>query len=322
MNRPIARGACLLALLLLPQTALSQRTPQATAPVVAPVISPEEMQARTTFERGIEALNDSQFATAASAFEESFRLNPVPVVLFNLAFAYRGLGRHLDAVSTLDRFLANPGNTPEERQQDARTEQARLRASIVRLTVRCAPEDCLVRVDGHEPSRENGAMLLDPGRHGIDVSREGYRPQHLEMNFESGAQTALPITLAIIDDAGRLRIEPSVLEASVSIDGRMRGVGIVEQRVNMGMHHIEVSAPGHVTLRRDVRVGGTGLVRVEAVMQRTRSNPWVWLGPVIGGVSAAAVGLAIWGVADATRGEIGPMPTNCLNCATTSMRTP
>lgn len=295
-----------------PQTQPSQ-PPQ--SPPVTPPVSPEVAAARVAFERGVDALEDSRFAEALSAFEESYRRNPVPAVLFNLAFALRGLGRNQDAIAMLERFLQNPGANPEpDMVTNAREESARLRATLVRLGVRVTPPAAVVLVDGRRATREGDALVLDPGRRVIEVNLDGYRPHREERVFTAGQTANIEVTLAVIDDAGRLRIEPSVPTARVEIDGRFAGTGVVERPARLGLHRVVITADGYLPLERSVRVGGTGLVRVDAALQRPRANPWPWLGPIIGVGAAATIGLTSWLVAESVRPFVGPNPRNCWDC--------
>ncbi len=287
--------------------------PQASQAPVR-VQSADELAARAAFDRGVQALEDSRFSEAQSAFEESFRRNPLPVVLFNLAFAYRGLGRNRDAIGTLERYLQDPGATEADMQQNARDEIARMRATLVHLNVRPTPAAASVLIDGRRVTMEGGVAVVDPGRRVLEVMLDGFRPHREERVFQPGERAVAEVTLAIIDDAGRLRVEPSVPSARVTIDGTFAGTGIVERPARLGMHRVVISADGYTPLERTVRVGGTGLVRVDAVLQRPRSNPWPWLGPTIGVVSAVAIGLTSWAVADALAPRLPPNPPNCWDC--------
>jgi tetratricopeptide (TPR) repeat protein len=110
--------------------------------------SADELAARALFQQAVAELDAGQFAEPAAHFEESLRRNPAPVAQFNLAFAYRGLGRYLDAVDAVERFLANPGNTPVDRVDAARLELQRMRAAVARVRVRVEPEGSTVLIDG------------------------------------------------------------------------------------------------------------------------------------------------------------------------------
>jgi hypothetical protein len=292
--------------LTLPRLALAQTT----RPIAEPV---NVASARASFERGVQLLQDSRFAEAATSFEQSYRDTPNPIVLFNLAFAYRGVGRVREAIDAIDRFLVSPGNTAADRVPAARAERARLDAALVRLTLSATPADAQLTIDARPVDANASPIALDPGTHVIDARREGHRPFRRELTLSEGEARTIAVQLVEIDGEARLHVEPSVTTARVAIDGRFAGTGVVDVAVRAGNHQLDITAEGFIPLRRAVRVGGTGVVRVDAVLQRPRSNPWVWLGPVLA-VSAIGIGLGAWGIAEATRGEIGPTVPNCWNC--------
>lgn len=291
---------------LAPSTALAQRA--------RPTPQPNVTAGRARFEDGVRLLSESRFADAALAFEESYRENPAPVALFNLAFAYRGLGRIRDAIDAIDRFLAAPANTPAERITAAREERDRLATQLARLAITLTPTTAQLVIDAR-PATASDAITLDPGTHIIEARNDGYRPFREEVQLSAGATRTLAVRLAEIDDQGRLRVEPSVPTARVTIDGTFAGVGSIETGVRAGIHRVDISADGYLPVHREVRVSGTGLVRVDATLVRPRLNTWVWLGPVLA-ASAVVVGLGTWGILEATRGEIGPTVDACWNCAT------
>ncbi len=305
--------AAFLLAFLRTQAVNAQATPR-HPPARPPVESPTVIAARASFEQGVQMLQDSQFAQAAALFERSYQDNPVPVVLFNLAFAYRGQGRTIEALRTLERFVQSPANTPADRIASAREEMARLTAMIAHVNIARAPADAQVAVDARPAEGDLSDVQLDPGTHVIDARRDGYRPFRQELTLAPGARQTIIARLTEIDDQARLRVEPSVPTARITIDGAYAGTGSVEVGARAGMHQVDIEAPGYLTLRRSVQLGGVGLVRVDAVLQRPRSNPWPWLGPVIAVGAASAIALSTWGIAEATRGEVGPIVDNCWNC--------
>lgn len=290
---------------LAPARATAQSRP-ATTPVAQPV-APNP--ARDAFDEGVRALDESRFSNAATAFERSFQLAPVPAVLFNLAFAYRGLGRLRDAIQALERFVAQPGNASPDRITAARSEIALLRAALGRLRVVVSPSDARVSIDGREAQRERGAFLVDPGARVIDVALDGYRAFRRELTVVPGDNDELRIELALVDDAAHLRIEPSIPTARIVLDGTFVGTGMVDRPVRAGTHVVEITATDHATVRREVRVGGTGLVRVDVPMIRTRINPWWWGAPTIAVTAAAALGVGWWALWETTLRPNEPLPT-------------
>lgn len=315
--RPSLILAVALALATAPlRTAHAQSTaPTATPTAPTPATpAPPALVGRIRFEEAVAALNEGRFADAATSFEASYRVNPVPVVLFNLAFAYRGLGRNLDAIDSIQRFLAAPGSTPEDRIAAGREELARLQTTIVRLTIRVTPAQAQVAIDGHPPHREGNFYLSDPGRHVITATLDGYRPQRSEQDFAPGSTHTIPWNLTAINDEGRLIVDSTITGAHIEVDGALATGTNYDQQVSAGTHQILVTADGYLPFRREVQVGGTGVVRVSAVLQRPRASALWWAVPliiVVGGGALTAGGI---GAEYLIRTPSTPTPPNCFNC--------
>lgn len=64
-------------------------------------------RARAAFQRGQTEYNLGNFASAATYFEETYRLKPVPALLFNIAQCYRLVGNMEKAAQTYRSYLRN-----------------------------------------------------------------------------------------------------------------------------------------------------------------------------------------------------------------------
>ncbi|MEZ4405150.1 MAG: hypothetical protein R3A52_01480 [Polyangiales bacterium] len=172
-------AAFALALTLAPTTALAQTEP-----------------ARAAFDRGMAQVQSEQFALAAASFEESYRLRPVPVVLFNLAGAYDRMGRARQAIETYERYLREAGETlPQERTAFVRDALTRLRGQLSTVTLRVTPRDYAVEVDGRRETPVASALTLDPGRHVLTFTADGHAVARRELDARAGASTELDVTL-------------------------------------------------------------------------------------------------------------------------------
>jgi tetratricopeptide (TPR) repeat protein len=78
------------------------------APSVARAAPPSDDGKRAVqlFEQSAAAYDAGQFAKAAELLKEAYRLRPDPVLLYNLARAYEGMGALPDAVKAYSDFLA------------------------------------------------------------------------------------------------------------------------------------------------------------------------------------------------------------------------
>jgi hypothetical protein len=259
--------------------------------------------ARDAFERGVSALEAQRYVDALASFEESYRLRPSPIALYNIAVSLRGLGRIRDATATFERYLAAPERGLDRgRLQSIRAEIDELRRQVVTLRLTAQPRDATLLVDGRplQPSQAPGPAVepgsvsaeLDPGRHVIEVSAEGYRTSRREVELRSGATVVLDVTLESLG-LGRLVVTPSVPDALVRVDGRVWGVGPVDRLIAPGEHEVEVRAPRCDPFRRSVRITGESAVRIDARLASEGSATRAWLVPTIASAGAVTVAAGV-----------------------------
>jgi hypothetical protein len=284
-----ARGtalACAIACAIIAPSAIAQRG-----------VNP----ARDAFEQGIRALEAQRYVDALAAFEESYRLRPSPVALYNVAVAQRGLGRIRDAIATFERYLAAPERGIDRaRLATIRSELDALRAQVVSLRLTLSPSTATLLVDGRPVTNAtSNALELDPGRHIIEVSAEGYRTSRREVDLRPGSTVVLDVTLESLG-LGRLVVQASVPTAVIRIDGREVGQGSVDRLIAPGEHEVEVRAPRFDPFRRTVRVTGDSVARLDATLSAEGATLRSWLIPTVIAASVVAIGATTAAVIVAT----------------------
>jgi len=118
----------LLLLILATTASAAGRARGAPAPASAPGAP---ASAATAFERGAHAYDLGRFDEAIVHFEQAYALDPAPILLFNIAQAYRRLGKPEQALGYYRRYrdLA-PANAPDRADAERRIiELERARAS-------------------------------------------------------------------------------------------------------------------------------------------------------------------------------------------------
>ena len=166
------------------------------APAAACAQPSPDRTAEAPYERGLAALRGSRFGDAVLAFEDSYRAAPVPTVLYNLALAYRGAGRHRAAVDTFARYLRDEGTavSPERRAAIERAVEE-LRAYVGSIDCRVSPSTAQVTVDG-TPSACAGPIAVDPGEHQVEARAAGHVSERRTLRINAGARVPFDVRLA------------------------------------------------------------------------------------------------------------------------------
>lgn len=128
------------------------------------------------------------------------------------------------------------------------TFRAELRAQSV-IEVTAAHEDtagAAVRIDGQPVGNVPHREIVEPGRHMVQVSREGFVTFTQWVELQGGQVLTLPVRLERERPrTGSLLVAADVNGAEVLLDGEVRGTTptLIED-VPAGQHRVEVRAPG------------------------------------------------------------------------------
>lgn len=292
--------ATVIALAALP--ALAQTAPQSAPPAVM-------AEARALFEQGVAAADAGRYADAVTAFERSLQLRASPVVLHNLAMAYRGVGRLLEAIATFERFLASPGRASRETIAEMTRNLESARAEVPELRFEVSPPDARVTVDGRVVASLSEPLRLDPGRRVVEVTAEDHVSQRFEFELQRSERRAVRASLELTPADARVAIESNVDEATIAFDGRVVGRRRALVDATPGAHRVVVEAPGYRRVERSVSVGRHGTARLDIVLQRGGGVPGWAVGLMVGGGVALAVAVTVPAVVLSQPIEPAPLVT-------------
>lgn len=176
-------------------------------PVQPAAVAAEDLEeARALYEAGHAAARAERWADAAEQFARSYALSGAPPALFNLAFAYRAMGRHRDAAETfralVERHREQIDIATRERARALSASEAARVAELRLLELRDDPHQLTVdgraRIDqGQRPWR----LRLDPGSHALSVSLLGYDVFRWEGTLADGERLDLRVVLTALAPA-------------------------------------------------------------------------------------------------------------------------
>lgn len=173
--------------------------------------------AKRLFEEGRKALAEGRVGPACESFAEAKRLAPDACgVVQNLAMCRQQQGRYADAYDEYDALTSCATKANQaDRVKYAEDQRATLRGKLASLTLvpGAGPKIVSVYVDGAslELPFEGKARVLEPGRHRIEVEREGCSTERFDVALQAGNTQSLllPTTCGAQASTQTTKTEPA-----------------------------------------------------------------------------------------------------------------
>ncbi len=265
--------------------------------------------ARQHFVAGAELVRAAQWAEALLAFEKSHALRPHAVTLYNIGACERALGHYTRARAELQSALQP--TLPESLATESKAFIGEIDRLLAHIQVTLAPPDAALAVDGRPlemspedphtltagtlapgpgqpPPAQPIQLVLNPGAHVLTLSRKGFTDVVLNRTFSPGGRDQLSLELERLP--AHLRIESTLPNAVVRLDGVDIGVAPIEVMRPAGGHLLVVEKPGYLPYRAQLAVqpGEEANLRVTLeVAKRSLLRRW-WFWTAAGAVLASA----------------------------------
>ncbi len=269
----------------------------------------DEARARRHFETGASLYVEGNYEGALAAFDESYRIRQIPVVLFNLAQTYRRLYRYEEAIEAYRRYLRTAENLPTADATAVRATITELSRALAPVTITTDVPNAEVRVDdrivGTTPL--DGPLALAAGTRHVEASLDGHVTVREDVTVVGGEALTVRLRLPPADTAGTLRVRANVDGSAVRIDGVAVGIAPVERRLGSGGHQVEVAADGFEPYRNEIVLAPRQErdLFVELGQERALFERW-WFWAAAGGAVVVIAAIVI--AALATGGQADPIP--------------
>lgn len=260
--------------------------------------------ARQHFMAGQDYYTQGRYEKAIEEFEEAYRLDPRPLLLFNIAQAHEKLGHLEKAVDYLKRYLeAEPDS---EDRTTLLNKVANLEARIAKtgIKVTCNVAEAKVYVDGEEVGKTPIAQIVpvSPGAHKVQVSKSGFKDFTMSVAISSGQSTPVEATLEP-GESGPPPVAPLDLEGEGAGEGEGEGKGEGEGEEEGGgkIEPLDVVPWAIAGVGAVAAIVGLGIVGGMAMANDDHDQAVI--ADIIGwpGVALAAGGTA-WGIYNLTAG--------------------
>jgi hypothetical protein len=145
----------------------------------------------------LQAFDAGRWAEARTLFRRAHELEPTARTLRTIGMCSFNLGDYADALRSFDAALAET-RKPLTGEQRGQLQELSERSSqkLGRFRLQLSPETATVRVDTAQAVLlTNRELLLEPGKHDVAASAEGYATEHREVVVEAGDRATLQLHL-------------------------------------------------------------------------------------------------------------------------------
>ncbi|HXJ22660.1 MAG TPA: PEGA domain-containing protein [Polyangia bacterium] len=162
-------------------------------------------EAAAHYARGLELANQGQYQQALDEFNAAYAASPHFAVLYNVGQAEMALGRPIEAIAALTRYLRDGADkVPLSRREQVQAQIALLDAKLAELTITTNRAGATIRVDEREIGR---TPLFEPVRLPAGVHT-------VTALLPDGAQATRSVTLA---EADRQKLEIVLIAAAAAM---------------------------------------------------------------------------------------------------------
>ena len=162
----------------------------------SPEMALRREEARRRFERGIVLHKEGDFRLALLEFERASELMPTYKVLFNIAQVSADLGYHARAFLAYHHYLDQGGDEVKESRRGYIIDELKiLKEKISMFRIQTIPKQLTIRVDNAPPESYDGYIVVDAGRHTLQMSKEGYDTLNEAILFAPGEERELSFKL-------------------------------------------------------------------------------------------------------------------------------
>lgn len=190
----------------------------------------DRAHARALAAEARKAAKDGRFDEAASKLAQAIELDPTSQYRLDLARAYAGEGKLIEAKGALDQLFDESATPHPDRHVVAAGKKlaGELEPKIPTITVSVTGPDenrTKIQIDGKEVAA-GSEVPFDPGDHVVDASADGFEPGERKVTLSEGQHEKVALTLAKTAPPPVAEKPPSRVPAYVAFGVGAVGVGL------------------------------------------------------------------------------------------------
>jgi hypothetical protein len=265
--------------------------------------------ARQHFMAGQDYYTQGRYDKAIEEFEEAYRLEPKPLLLYNIAMAQEKVGELVKAVDYLKRYLEATPDNEDRTTLLAKVANLETRIAKTGIKITASEAEATVYVDGKDIGKTPvaGVIPLSVGAHKIKVSKKGFEDFKMNVAVSSGQTTPIEATM----EKGQVGPAPVIAE------GDEEEGDDEEEEDGEGVEALDVVPWAVAGVGGVTAIVGWGVIGAMAKSKQPAdpdadpaaqndAHDMAFIADILGGVGAAiAVGGTIWGIMRLTKKDGG-----------------
>ncbi len=167
--------------------------------------------ARQHYDAGQDYYTQGRYNKAIEEFEEAYRLDPRPKLLYNIAQSYEKAGDLPKAAEYLERYLKEDKETEERTSLENKIKNLKERIANTGIEVKANKTGAAIYVDGKKKGRTPAKKVirLEPGAHKVRITKKGYDDFEMNVAVSSGHSIPIEATLELSKSATQTVLPPS-----------------------------------------------------------------------------------------------------------------
>ncbi len=235
--------------------------------VAVAVVTPRQ-EARARFERALVLYEEGRFEASLAEFERAYAIAPAHPVLFNIAKVHAQLGRAVEAVDAIRRYLdAGEGSISAARRADAEALLAEQHVRVAHLDVVTDLDVAgTITIDGIDVSSttSDAPIAVTAGSHVVGVRAPGYQAIQTSARVAGGQTMRVTLTPHRLAAWGSVAVAANVEAVEVLMDGKPVGKTPLSTSISVapGPHVITGRRAGYAQVSERLTVEAGAVAQV------------------------------------------------------------
>jgi hypothetical protein len=163
----------------------------------------ETGEAEDRFKKGLMLVDEGDCKNAVVEFEESYRLFPAPVVLYNLALCYDDLHQYSKSMKYYKQFMTDAENLTPSQNKSIMDRIKKLEKYLGILEINCNIDGASVLIDDEDVgTTPMEAVYVETGQHKLTIRKPDYEDFVKKIKMVSGSTMSVDAELKPAEVSG------------------------------------------------------------------------------------------------------------------------